>query len=165
VYTGYRGADVFRDLNRLRVPKITISRQGPSGTLAATSTTSAGRERGHGHGHEHEHEHDHLPPTLRRAGLFLLEQLRVWYQDKKTPIAKLTGTEARKRLIDQLTQYYNSTYPFDEALLATDTPQRWWARLDNDNSNAAQPLAVSHINCICHSQSSLTYVRNVPCRK
>ena len=114
----YRGADIVRDLNPLAIQKIKI-------------------------GNRSAPEDPALPTTVIRIGTFLLGMLKREYELRKATIANLSIADANRRLKDLIKKYLKSVYPFDLALRPNETAYDWWRRLDTDQSNDAQPLAVS----------------------
>ncbi|KAI0683304.1 hypothetical protein BC835DRAFT_1311118 [Cytidiella melzeri] len=82
-----------------------------------------------------------LPDPVRRAGQFLLDRLRIEYNDRKTPICGLREDEAVDLLKDQIGKYYQSEPPFDRPVTGDEGPREWWERLNQDRSYISQPIA------------------------
>lgn len=124
--TGFRKANIFRDLNPLALQKLTIPSRDNTGRIYTSGSKSTSE----------------TPKSLRRAGNFLLLLLRVQYKQLETPIAGLRVVEAYTRLQEQIIKYQKVVYPFERPLGEKETAGEWWANLDKDKSNDAQPLAV-----------------------
>ncbi|KAI0695307.1 hypothetical protein BC835DRAFT_1273502, partial [Cytidiella melzeri] len=83
-----------------------------------------------------------LPDPVRRAGQFLLDRLRIEYNDRKTPICGWREDEAVDLLKDQIGKYYRSEPPFNRPVTGDEGPREWWERLNQDRSYISQPIAV-----------------------
>ena len=124
---GYRGGTIIRDLNPLAIAKIKIRRN-----IQDEPASS---------------ETEELPETLRRIGTYLLQMLRIEYQQKKVQIAGMDIHDAVQELKIQVRQYAKQAYPFDRPYKESDGPRKWWERLNANRSNDAQPLAVGANHC------------------
>ncbi|KAL5536596.1 hypothetical protein ACEPAF_419 [Sanghuangporus sanghuang] len=122
----FRDADIVRDLNPLALQKLKIPARDSSGKLLVKNGTDTEPQ---------------MPPSLRRAGTFLLGMLRTQYENLKIPIVGLSAQDANVLLKQQLVKYTKAIYPFDRPFHDTDHAGGWWKQLDIDRTNDAQPLA------------------------
>ncbi|KAL5484890.1 hypothetical protein ACEPAI_7532 [Sanghuangporus weigelae] len=122
----FRDADILLDLNPLALRKLKIPARDSSGKLLVNGVTNTESQ---------------MPPSLRRAGTFLLGMLRTQYENLKIPIAGLSAQDANALLKQQLLKYTKAVYPFDRPFHDTDHAGGWWKQLDIDRTNDAQPLA------------------------
>ncbi|KAI0686783.1 hypothetical protein BC835DRAFT_1309388 [Cytidiella melzeri] len=65
-----------------------------------------------------------LPDPVRRAGRFLLERLRIEYNECKAPICGLREDEAVDLLKDQVGKYYRGEAPFDRPITGEEGPRK-----------------------------------------
>lgn len=116
VITGFRGFDILRDLNRLRL-KVVLQRA----DTASVDDSS-------------------LPSSILCAIRFVLKLLRIEYEKKHIKVAGLSGLEAITRCKKQVQQFVTSTYPFNRPLRDGEGPKEWWKAISQNPD--AQPLAV-----------------------
>lgn len=143
--TGFRGADIFRDLNPLSIRKLKIPPRGGGGARETSNLN----------------EHSFVPEILRRASKFLVGMLKCYYEkDQLNQVFPgLSKRDAYLSLREQLVKYQKGIYPFDRPFNEpTDTAGIWWSRLDEDRSNDPQPLAVSLSTRQCHEVRSCSLV-------
>jgi hypothetical protein len=67
--------------------------------------------------------------TVKRVGSYLVEMLRIQYEEKKVPIAGLSAQEAVVQLNRQIRTYSQGTYPFDQDIGEAEEPEDWWKTL------------------------------------
>ncbi|KAI0682828.1 hypothetical protein BC835DRAFT_1423949 [Cytidiella melzeri] len=82
-----------------------------------------------------------LPDPVRQAGRFLLDLLRIEYNDRKAPICGLREDVAVELLKAQVGKYYRGEAPFDCPVTPEEGPHEWWEKLNQDCSEVTQPIA------------------------
>lgn len=116
--TDNRNADILKHINPLSIAPIKIHRDSVSGLAASTSVdTSKNR-------------------TLLRIGRFLVSQLQIEYESKKSSIHGLDAGIALAKLNEQIIAYAKGAWPFNCAFTDKANVAKYWRDfLHHDNAD------------------------------
>ncbi|KAI0682556.1 hypothetical protein BC835DRAFT_1311463 [Cytidiella melzeri] len=82
-----------------------------------------------------------LPDPVQQAGRFLLDLLRIEYNDRKGPICGLREDVAVELLKAPVGKYYRGEAPLNCPVMPEEGPHEWWEKLNQDCSEVTQPIA------------------------
>jgi hypothetical protein len=119
VYTGYRNAPVYKELNPLSTTfRLRKSTAGGSGSAEVRESNTAAAS-------------SLLPPVVFQRILsqlldILKQEMLLAENDKKHPLAAYDAQEARDDLEEQIHQYQAAEHPFHRPLGRRESTVAWW---------------------------------------